>query len=91
MRIELTLLTFLTVMGLVFKQMHFIEFFQVTCIKPDYKYTTYSDIKVTTGQPPYNDTVCFVNIDQGSKMNIFESILTSFRASVDLRVRWDNS
>jgi hypothetical protein len=33
-------------------------------------------------------TVCFTNLDQGSEMTIFESILTTFIASIIFRSGW---
>ncbi len=36
-------------------------------------------------------TVCFADLDQGSKMIILKSILTTFIASVIFRGRWGSS
>jgi hypothetical protein len=33
-------------------------------------------------------TVCFIDLDQGSEMIIFETIFTTFIASVVFRGRW---
>jgi hypothetical protein len=32
--------------------------------------------------------MCFADLDQGSKMNIFESILTTFIANLNFRGTW---
>ncbi len=37
------------------------------------------------------DTVCFTNLDQGSKLIIFESIMTTFIVSVIFKGHLDSS
>jgi hypothetical protein len=36
-------------------------------------------------------SICFTNLDQDSKLIIFDSFLTTFIASVSFRGRWGNS